>query len=219
MAPTAIRVCCRCNECHPLSFFNRDRTREDGIYPQCKNCSRKAALASRAKHYDKRMEGNRRWKRENADRVREVNAKWQKVNRDKTLEYCRSYRERNPEAVGKWQRENPARARENRRRWYFENIEKRRADERRRMKENPEKRRAKDALYRRRVREATPTWADTEMIALIYVECPEGYDVDHIFPLRGKNSCGLHVVENLQYLPSSENRRKSNKVPVVQEAW
>ena len=33
---------------------------------------------------------------------------------------------------------------------------------------------------------------------------------DHIEPLHGTKSCGLHVAENLQWLPSELNGRKSN---------
>lgn len=57
----------------------------------------------------------------------------------------------------------------------------------------------------------TPTWADLDKIRKIYDNCPEGFHVDHIVPLNGALVSGLHVENNLQYLPAIENCKKSNK--------
>lgn len=56
----------------------------------------------------------------------------------------------------------------------------------------------------------TPKWADLKAISEFYANRPEGYHVDHIIPLCGELVSGLHVLENLQYLPASENCSKSN---------
>ena len=57
----------------------------------------------------------------------------------------------------------------------------------------------------------TPKWADLNAIKQFYLNCPKGYEVDHIIPLQGVNVSGFHVLSNLQYLTKSENSRKRNK--------
>lgn len=59
-----------------------------------------------------------------------------------------------------------------------------------------------------------PSWANVDRIMEIYENRPEGHHVDHIIPLRGKYVSGLHVENNLQYLPAKENMRKHNTYEV-----
>lgn len=79
------------------------------------------------------------------------------------------------------------------------------------QKENPERWRAYTAARRAQKISATPKWANLVDIADFYENCPNGYHVDHIVPLQGQYVCGLHVINNLQYLPALDNLRKSNK--------
>jgi 5-methylcytosine-specific restriction endonuclease McrA len=79
---------------------------------------------------------------------------------------------------------------------------------------NPEYVRA----MKKRLRPATPAWADLEAIALVYqaarqatVDSGIQHEVDHIIPIRGRAVCGLHVAWNLRVVAASVNRRKSNK--------
>jgi len=88
-------------------------------------------------------------------------------------------------------------------------------------KANPGKINAKTALRRARKLQATPKWLTKEQkkeIQKFYIEAAEitketgiSYEVDHIMPLKGKISSGLHVPWNLQILTKSENGSKSNR--------
>lgn len=65
-------------------------------------------------------------------------------------------------------------------------------------------------LYRSRKRNQCPSWANLNKIKEIYLNCPKGYHVDHIIPLKGIEASGLHVENNLQYLLAKENLQKRN---------
>jgi hypothetical protein len=85
-----------------------------------------------------------------------------------------------------------------------------RTKERKQYKLNPYRIRFESAKRKANMAQAIPRWADLNKIKEIYKNCPFGYEVDHIIPLRGKTVCGLHVETNLQYLTKTENRRKNN---------
>jgi hypothetical protein len=73
---------------------------------------------------------------------------------------------------------------------------------------------AKRGMVKRRAVKfkAMPRWVDITKVNLFIDNCPVGFHIDHIIPLVGEAVCGLHALENLQYLPAQENRLKSNKI-------
>jgi hypothetical protein len=137
-------------------------------------------------------------------------------------EYYKKYRERNLDKLREYDRDrwknSPARrtehlevSRRRKRELYWADPDTSRAFARDRKKQNRAYYSQLQRLRHCRIKEAMPQWVDKAAVVEVYRNCPEGYEVDHIVPLLGKNVCGLHVPWNLQYLTPQENRRKSNK--------
>jgi hypothetical protein len=79
------------------------------------------------------------------------------------------------------------------------------------LSNTPEYRRAEARKRKISKSKRTPTWANQMKILDFYIKKPKGYHVDHIIPLHSKLVSGLHVGNNLQYLPASDNLKKHNK--------
>lgn len=140
------------------------------------------------------------------------NSYWKSNNWDRVLSAAEKYRNKT---------ERTEKSKQQTRDWIAANKERQRASNRAYHKSkqgDPEylaKRRHHEALRRARKLQATPKWlskVQLEQIKEIYRNCPEGFHVDHIMPLKGKELSGLHVPWNLQYLPGIVNKMKSNKV-------
>ncbi len=89
------------------------------------------------------------------------------------------------------------------------------------QKRNPRVGRMHSAARRARELKAMPAWARTEEIETAYALAifmteltGEQYDVDHHYPLKGRNVCGFHVEQNLRVIHHDENKRKGNRMPI-----
>lgn len=110
-----------------------------------------------------------------------------------------------------WKKNNILKNRKSSNSYYKRNAEVYKKAAKKWRKLNPGKTNFMTAKRRSWIKRATPSWANLEKIMQIYMQCPKGYHVDHIIPLRGKDICGLHIESNLQYLPASENIKKGNR--------
>ena len=141
------------------------------------------------KAYNKNIEKiklyNKEFYKAHVEKMYAKNKAYREANREKVYAYNKKYKENNPEKIKDWQKKY----RENNR-GVFRAIQ--------------AKRRAINL-------QATPAWVNLEAIKEIYTQCPKGHHVDHIVPLQGKNVCGFHVENNLQYLKAEENIRKGNR--------
>ena len=116
---------------------------------------------------------------------------WRAKNKEKVAEYNKQYRKNNLEYYINWKKEN-------------KDLVNAATIKRRTAK-----------LYR------MPKWVDKEHIELIkevYKLAAERtkqfgfpWHVDHIIPLQGELVSGLHVIENLQVIPGTENIKKHNR--------
>ena len=142
---------------------------------------------------------------------------------EKQREYMRKWRAKNREKFNETQRACYARNREDRQRRMKQardaNLDKAKSEHNARYarrREDPayhEAQKEKHRNYmrhRRMVMSAPIAEYFAEENKLIYDFCAEGFEVDHIEPIGGKNATGLHVPWNLQYLTVSENRIKRN---------
>ena len=186
-----------------------------------------------AKNQDYLRERDRKRRTENRDEFLAMRREWYAKNPERHRERLRAWRAAHPDKAPTLEqirlqhaklRSNPIKR------------ERERQKERERRRRNPEKwkeyalkyqstpkgkarKRELLANYRARKLNATPRWLndeDREKIRNIYQEAERtGLTVDHIYPLKGKTVCGLHVPRNLQLLPAGENSKKGNKMEEI----
>ncbi len=189
---------------------NNERWRADPINKQSKKAAniayRDANLEKistqraqfRAENRERLTENQREWYAKNIEAARAGMREYGRENRDKLVEYARQRRESDPEFAA-----------------YLDAY---RAEY---YKNNKHKFIAHNALREERIQRATPPWLTKEQrlaMETVYKDAAEltlltgiRHEVDHIHPIKGRKSCGLHVPWNLQVLTWRENNRKRNK--------
>lgn len=187
-----IKICKNCNEEKEITEFYSNRGKPAS---QCKICVK----SKQTKYYSENSEKAKDYYQKNKDRINEVRRK----NPNKNI-YWKEYYEKNKEVLL-----------EKKRLYKKANREKIRIYENAYKKANRKRYTYLQNLRHARQLQAMPKWLTEEQkneIKHIYETCPDGYHVDHIIPLRGKEVSGLHVPWNLQHLPAIENSKKTNKL-------
>lgn len=82
----------------------------------------------------------------------------------------------------------------------------------------PKKRWAQHRERARKIRIATPAWADPKEISMFYCRAQTRtkntgivHVVDHMIPIKHPLVCGLHTPANLRVITQEENARKHNR--------
>lgn len=183
----------------------------------------------RRKYYlenkEKLLQKNREWRKENIERDRELKKLYAQKNKEKVAEYQAKWREENKESilgyrkdyystnkeeivqkVSDWKSKNPEKAKEILKK--YKNTEKGKLSKN--AARNERRSRTKQASLGRysakEIRELYKT------CAMLNKNSKIKFEVDHIVPIMHPNVCGLHVIQNLQIVPSDVNRKKTNKL-------
>lgn len=180
------KTCPACKTEKSRGEFYKDSHSKDGLRYQCKECTKDAA---------------RRYCDANKEKVARTKRAYYLKNREAALENLKAYRRKNADRLKEYYKRRDAAKRPDKNR-HMRDWQKR----------NPGYVRYSAAKRRAAKLKAMPDWADTKTIRDIYEMRPACCHVDHIIPLQGKTVCGLHVPENLQWLPAKDNLSKGNRL-------
>lgn len=180
------KTCTKCKEEKELEDFPKHKKMKDGHINQCKVC-RSAYIKQ---HY-----------KNNKEQYQKNSKQWREDNK----EYCQEYKKQ-------YAKDKEEYLKEYRAAWY---------QGRKNEPEFKTIRNKRKATYRATKLKATPIWSTNELQQLVIEEAYSlaqlrtkqtgiTWHVDHIIPLQHNKVCGLHVAENLQVIPASENLRKNN---------
>ncbi len=189
------KVCTKCNVSKSLTEFGKRKDSKSGYTSHCLSCKRN----NNKKYYTRNscsiLKNHKSWRERNPEYHKSQSKKWDMENRDRRREYRKEYEETNKDKIRL------------RKQGYFQ--------------EHKAKFNARCRKYQANKLNATPNWLTEyqhKQIELKYwisnflteytgVE----HHVDHIYPLQGKNICGLHVPGNLQILTAKDNLSKGNR--------
>lgn len=206
-----MKKCSKCQIEKEISNFHKNRSKKDGLNHYCIICTKAKSKKYHIKNREKNNKRSKQWKEDNKEHVK----LYGKLNQ-------RKYYKRSREYKNTYRKENVDKIKESRALFYENNKDRVKANVAQWQRENPSLVNSYNAKRRARKIKATPKWLTTDDIKEmqdIYKKAKEiskktgvEHQVDHIHPLKGVISLGLHVPWNLQILTKEENCKKSNSL-------
>jgi len=99
-----MKVCSKCKEVKDESEFYKDKSKKDGLRPDCKVCVKKQDIQYRQKNKDKIKERKKKYCLKNKDKKRKYDEQYCQKNKDKKREYRQKNKDkRNQRAKERYQ--------------------------------------------------------------------------------------------------------------------
>ena len=207
-----VKTCTKCLSEKDILDFGVDMQKRGGVSSHCKECKK---IASNG-HYSR-----------NADYYKKRNQNfYANLSAEKKTQYrtTSNAKQITKDSQTRWRRENAGKVSAYSKKWMAkippEILSQKRKEYR---KLNPEMFAKHSVKRRSSEKAASPQWLsneDKKQMNLVYLKrdfinelTGVKHEVDHIYPIQGKDSCGLHVPWNLRIMTSTENRRKKNSLP------
>lgn len=202
------KACSKCKKELPTTEFGPCKATKSGLASWCRPCVR---------------EHSRRWYANNQDKHREAVTRWAERNPDKIAQYQRTSRRRRRKEIAEYRKLPRVRAAETKqhREYVRRNRDRILEHQRQWYAKNPHVFILHSRIRRQtmRLQQAWMTPENASKIADIYRECRQiseqtgiPHEVDHVMPVNGVDSCGLHVPWNLRIVTRAVNRSKGNRV-------
>ncbi len=229
------KPCTVCGLVKLLGDFKPCKRMRLGVASECRACSKASNDRYRVANKEKINARAREAKRIDPVRFRAYKARDYAAHKEGYARRARASAERNADRAKGWAKTyqiKHAEALRARRALKADNLAAKRAANRAHLsqsfrewtKKNPGYDAARKAKRRSAKKKATPPWINSKDFLPIYKTCNDitrvtgvEHQVDHIYPLQGIDSCGLHVPWNLQILTKSQNVRKKNRPPTQED--
>jgi hypothetical protein len=210
------KTCTKCGEEKELDCFAKARREKDNLQYRCRVCSK----IYRKEHREETAAYNKIYQLENKEKIAAIRKIYDEEHKEDISVKKKIYYGKNKDKIKTYRKEHRTEFSVKQKIYCAKNKKKIADRQKIYAKKHAAEINTNHAKRRARKLQATPSWADQDKIKEFYKEAHRlteatgiQYHVDHIYPLQGKTSCGLHHEANLQIITSEENSRKSNLSP------